>query len=57
MASPDSALPLILEGLEIPESAYDKAESRYDDLGRFLCREGSRVEHLDPYVFPQGSFL
>lgn len=57
MASPDSALPLILEGLDIPDSAYDKAESRYKKLGEFLCREGSRVEHLDPYVFPQGSFL
>ncbi len=53
----DNALPLILEGLEIPDSAYDKADRRYRNLGDWLCRDGSKVSAFDPYVFPQGSFL
>ena len=57
MAPFDTALPLVADGVDIPDSAYDKAEKRYKDLGEWLCREGSEVARYDPSVFPQGSFL
>lgn len=57
MPSASSAIPVVLDALEIPDSAYDKAESRYESVGKFFGREESSVGHLDPYVFPQGSFL
>jgi hypothetical protein len=42
--------------LEIPESAYEKAKKRYDDLGEWFGRNESLVEGNDPHIFPQGSF-
>jgi hypothetical protein len=42
--------------LEIPESAYEKAKKRYDDLGEWFGRTESKVEESDPHIFPQGSF-
>lgn len=42
--------------LELPESAYEKAEERYVDLGNWLGREESECETYDPLIFPQGSF-
>jgi hypothetical protein len=42
--------------LEIPESAYEKANKRYEDLGEWFGRNESSVENNDPHVFPQGSF-
>lgn len=46
----------ILEAIELPEGAYEKAEKRYEDLGQWLQREGSSCVNFDPHVFPQGSF-
>jgi hypothetical protein len=44
------------ELLEIPESAYEKAKKRYDDLGEWFGRKASLVEDNDPHIFSQGSF-
>ncbi len=46
----------MIELLELPESAYDKAKKRYDDLGEWFGREDSLVKHYNPHIFPQGSF-
>jgi hypothetical protein len=46
----------LIEKLSLPDSAYEKAEKRYYDLGEWLCRNDSTVKENDPHVFPQGSF-
>ena len=46
----------ILEAIELPEGAYEKAEKRYKDLGEWLQRKESTCVDFDPHVFPQGSF-
>lgn len=46
----------LIQKLEIPDSAYEKAEERYKDIGRWLGREDSSCRHFAPYIFPQGSF-
>jgi len=42
--------------LELPDSAYDKARKRYEDLGEWFDREESTVSEKHPHIFPQGSF-
>lgn len=42
--------------IELPDSAYERAKDRYEDIGEYLGREGSMCEPYDPHVFPQGSF-
>lgn len=46
----------VLEKIELPDSAYEKAEKRYQDLGDWLHRPESICVNLDPHVFSQGSF-
>lgn len=46
----------MIERLELPDSAYEKAAARYDDLGKWLCREESACRAYEPHIFPQGSF-
>jgi len=46
----------IITPLELPDSAYDKARKRYEDLGEWFNREESAVSVNNPHVFPQGSF-
>lgn len=46
----------MLTELEIPESAYDKAVKRYQDIGDWFGRKESSLNQYDPHVFPQGSF-
>ena len=46
----------ITELLELPESAYQKAQKRYDDLGEWFSRDESQCKNNDPHIFPQGSF-
>lgn len=46
----------MLAELEIPESAYEKAVSRYKDIGEWFARKESSLNQFDPHVFPQGSF-
>lgn len=42
--------------LELPDSAYEKAKKRYDDLGEWFDRDDSLVKDNSPHIFPQGSF-
>nr|WP_281720567.1 nucleotidyltransferase [Nitrosomonas nitrosa] len=42
--------------LEFPDSAYDKARKRYEDLGEWFDRDESAVSGNNPHIFPQGSF-
>ncbi len=44
------------ELLELPDSAYQKAKKRYDDMGKWLGRDESLCKSNDPHIFPQGSF-
>jgi len=46
----------IVASIEIPDSAYETAESRYRDLGSWLGRHGSNCFAFSPHVSPQGSF-
>ena len=46
----------ILLSLDIPESAYEKAEARYKDLGEWFDREESLCSPFSPHIYPQGSF-
>lgn len=49
-------LVIMTESLELPETAYEKAISRYQDLGAWLCRVESTCTAYEPHVLPQGSF-
>jgi hypothetical protein len=42
--------------LELPDSAYDKACKRYEDIGEWFDRDESTVSVNNPHIFPQGSF-
>jgi len=42
--------------LELPESAYQKAKARYEDIGEWFGRDESLCKNNDPHIFPQGSF-
>ncbi len=46
----------MVELLELPDSAYQKAKYRYEDIGEYLSRETSACHDNDPHIFPQGSF-
>lgn len=46
----------VVELLELPDSAYEKAVGRYSDLGEWFAREESRLKGYHPHVFSQGSF-
>ncbi|QSV46909.1 nucleotidyltransferase domain-containing protein [Geobacter benzoatilyticus] len=46
----------MLSELELPESAYERAKDRYDDLGEWLGRDESTVQGFEPHIYPQGSF-
>lgn len=46
----------MVEVVELPVSAYEKAKKRYDDLGEWFSREESQVNSNEPHIFPQGSF-
>jgi len=46
----------LIELLELPDSSYEKAARRYEDIGKWLNRSSSACRHNDPHIFPQGSF-
>lgn len=52
----NSILKKILDKLELPDGAYDKAEKRYKDIGEWLQRPESTCLKFDPLIFAQGSF-
>lgn len=43
--------------LDIPESYFEEARSRYQAIGNWLERDGSIVSQYAPEIYPQGSFL
>ena len=46
----------IINFIDIPDSAYEDAERRYNDLGQWLLRPGSKTSTFAPEIRPQGSF-
>jgi hypothetical protein len=46
----------IAAALEIPASAYEKAEARYQDVGSWFSDPKSESSRYSPHVYPQGSF-
>lgn len=52
----DKTLLLLLEGIELPDSAYKNAKRRYDDLGEWFDRAESTLSQNEPHIFVQGSF-
>jgi hypothetical protein len=46
----------VAASVDIPETAYDKAEARYKDLAAWFGRRESACFEYDPHIYPQGSF-
>lgn len=46
----------VAASVDIPETAYDKAEARYKDLGEWFGRPEAVCYGFDPHIYPQGSF-
>ena len=46
----------IVSSIEIPESAWEKANKRYQDLGDWFNRPDGGCVRLQPHIYPQGSF-
>ncbi len=44
------------EDLDIPESKYLEAKSRYEAVGKWLGQEGTDLSKYDIEIYPQGSF-
>ena len=49
-------LRVLAESLDISESRYQKAEERYQAVGKWLGRNGSIFASANPEIYPQGSF-
>lgn len=46
----------LVADLDLPDSAYETAVRRYENIGEWLGREDSSCAKFDPHIFPQGSF-
>ena len=46
----------IAAALDIPPSAYEKAQARYQDLGTWFSDPKSACSQFSPHIYPQGSF-
>ncbi len=46
----------IASTIDIPESAYEKAEKRYKDLADWFGRPECQCAKYNPHIYPQGSF-
>jgi len=46
----------IVESLELPDSAYKKAKSRYENISEWFSRDGAPYKDNKPHIFSQGSF-
>lgn len=51
-----SRLEELLNDIDLPEGAYERAERRYQDLAGWISREGSTLAPFDAHIFVQGSF-
>lgn len=52
----EQALEDLAEALQVPESRYREAESRYHSVAKWLGRPESILTNVDPDVYVQGSF-
>jgi hypothetical protein len=46
----------VAESIDIPDSAYEKAELRYKSLADWFGREEALCYRFNPHIYPQGSF-
>ena len=46
----------ILSNIDIPDSAYKKAEQRYQSIGEHLHESSAQCSKHEPHVYPAGSF-
>lgn len=46
----------LIDNLDLPDSAYEKAIDRYQDIGEWIGRPESSCSEFEPHIFPQGSF-
>ena len=53
----DDILEEIADALDIPQSKYEDAKSRYESIGEWLHRDDSTLSNYEPAISPQGSFL
>lgn len=53
---PNNTIVEIVGSIDIPDSAYEKAEARYEDLGEWFSREKAACSQFMPHIQPQGSF-
>ena len=51
-----SILQTTAENLDIPDSVYEDAVLKYEDVGLHLAAEGSDLSAYSPQIYPQGSF-
>jgi hypothetical protein len=47
----------IADSLDIPESKYEEAVSRYKTIGEWLDADDSKLHIYHPIIYPQGSFM
>lgn len=46
----------LADEIDVPESRQKEAIDRYKSVGKFLNRDQSALAHMEPDVYPQGSF-
>lgn len=52
----DARLAALLQEVDLPERAYELAQSRYEDIAAWIARPDSNLAAYDSHVFVQGSF-
>jgi len=52
----EEILKALIAAVELPDSAYEKAKERYEDLGQWLSQPSSGISKYSPHILPQGSF-
>jgi hypothetical protein len=52
----NNILASIADSLDIPESKYHEAVSRYNAIGKWLDADNSKLHVYKPVIYPQGSF-
>src|SRR5581483_1510497 len=51
-----SIIEALADSLGIPDSAYEKAEARYKDIGAYFDGANAKCSAFSPHIYPQGSF-
>ena len=55
-ANERSRFAFLLNDIDLPDGAYERAERRYQDLADWISRPESTVSPFDAHIFVQGSF-